>query len=208
MIKESLKIICCSRLGTEKGIDRLVDFAKMIPFDYVIDVYGEGSVKPSTVGTNVTFKGFDPKAREYIENYDYLIQLSDCEGYCYSINEALVAGVPVLLTPFPSGMEQVVDGVNGYFIPFDLKDIDFDKLLKVPKPKKYKPKADVKDWINFINLAILNTKTMKVKIINYNSTFKIGEVVDISEERAKSAVERGLAEYVIEKKETKKPKKL
>jgi hypothetical protein len=48
----------------------------------------------------------------------------------------------------------------------------------------------------------------KILIIAENHTFKVGEIVEVSDERADSAVTRKLAEYVKEKKETKKSEKL
>lgn len=48
----------------------------------------------------------------------------------------------------------------------------------------------------------------KILIIKENHTFKVGEIVEVSDERADSAVGRGLAEFVKEKKETKKSEKL
>ena len=204
-----LKLISVTRMSSEKGIQRCIDFAKLIPVPYSWEIYGEGGVY-NAAGTNIKFMGYGTNLQPKIAEADYLVQLSETEGYCYSVVEALQQRTPVLITPFPSGLEQVTEGQNGYFIPFDLKGIDFYKIINhIPKPQTYKSKSDVKDWVKFINLAVLNIKTMKIKIIGQNETFKIGEIVDISEERAKSAIERGLAELVKkEKKETIKLPKL
>lgn len=37
----------------------------------------------------------------YIANADYLVQLSDTEGYCYSVIESLCLGTPVIITDMP-----------------------------------------------------------------------------------------------------------
>ena len=69
----------------------------------------------------------------YIKTATYLVQLSDSEAWSYSILEALVNEVPVLVCPFPSAKEMgIEDGKNGYILPFDM-DFDIRKILNVPK---------------------------------------------------------------------------
>jgi glycosyltransferase involved in cell wall biosynthesis len=191
-----LKLITVSRLSPEKGIQRCVDFAKLIPYPYEWEIYGNGSVKPDTTGTNIKFMGYKDKPYKEIAEADYLVQLSETEGHCYSINEALQQRTAVLLTPFPSGYEQVEEGINGYRIPFDLKDIDFDKIKKVPKLKKFVEKSTEQDWLDFFCLTLSNICYRQIKIIGQNITFPIGKVVEVSERRAKLAVSNNLAIYV------------
>lgn len=77
----------------------------------------------------------------------YSVLLSDCECWPYALLESLMTKTPVLCTPFPSAFEMgVVDGVNGYVIPFDM-DFDVHKLLKVPKfDFEYDNEGIVKGW--------------------------------------------------------------
>jgi glycosyltransferase involved in cell wall biosynthesis len=80
---------------------------------------------------------------DYIADADYLVQLSDNEGFCYSVVEALTQDVPVIVTPCPVFEEiGLVDGVNCYKVPFDMKDFDVKKLLNIPKNFNYRPPAD------------------------------------------------------------------
>lgn len=190
-----LKLITVSRLSPEKGIQRCIDFAKMMPYPYEWEIYGTGEIKPDTTGTNVKFMGYKEKPYKEIAEADYLVQFSETEGHCYSINEALQQKTPVLLTPFPSGYEQIEDGINGYRIPFDLKGIDFDRIKKVPKLKKFKEKATEKDWINLFLLTLSNIKYKQIKITGSNITFPIGEIVTVSERRADLAVKNNVAIY-------------
>lgn len=198
-----LKFVTVSRLGKEKGIQRCIDFAKLIPFDYEWDIYGLG-MKFDAKGTNINFKGYIDNPKQVIAAADYLVQLSDCEGWCYSINEALQQRTPVLLTPFPSGYEQVQDGINGYRVPFKVVEFDHFKLLNIPKVKTaIKQKSTINDWLKFFSLNLNKIIVMKVEIIKQNSSFPIGTIVELEESRAKSAIERGLAVEV----KTKKAKK-
>lgn len=69
---------------------------------------------------------------EIIKAADYLVQLSDSECWSYSCLEALMAGTPLICTPFPSVYEMgAKDKVNAHIIPFDM-DFDVDILKKVP----------------------------------------------------------------------------
>lgn len=71
----------------------------------------------------------------YIKRADYLVQLSESEAWSYSVLEALVQNVAVIVTPFPSAFEMgIEDGKNGYVLPFDM-NFDVSRLLKVPKFK-------------------------------------------------------------------------
>ncbi len=68
----------------------------------------------------------------FIAKADYLVQLSDQEGFGYSVLEALVNKTAVICTPFATTKELgVIDGVNGYIVPYNL-DFDIRKLLQVP----------------------------------------------------------------------------
>ena len=69
---------------------------------------------------------------EIIKAADYLVQLSDSECWSYSCLEALMAGTPLICTPFPSIYEMgVKDKVHGHIIPFDM-DFDVEILKKIP----------------------------------------------------------------------------
>ena len=152
-----MKLITASRLSPEKGIDRLIKLANIlndnnIPFSW--DVYGNDNTSHAKryiiqFPENVNFKGFDTEVVSKMKNYDYLVQLSDTEGYCYVIIEALSQKLPCIITDFPSGKEQITDGVNGHVLDMDLSN--WKKILKpLPKLKKYKELSSVKDWIDLI----------------------------------------------------------
>ena len=58
-----------------------------------------------------------------------------------------MAKTPVICTPFPSAFEMgVIDGVNGYVVPYDM-EFDVTKLLNVPSfDFKYDNKGIIKQW--------------------------------------------------------------
>ena len=77
----------------------------------------------------------------------YSVLLSDCECWPYAILESLMAKTPVLCTPFASAYEMgVIDGVNGYVLPFDM-EFDVTKLLDIPRfDYTYDNEGIIKQW--------------------------------------------------------------
>jgi glycosyltransferase involved in cell wall biosynthesis len=157
-VNEKLTLITACRLSQEKGIERCIKFAKQIPVPYVWNMYCD---TPSTAyksqiiemskGTNMIWHGFKTPILPEIAKADYLLQLSDTEGYCYSIVEALQVKTPVIVTPFESAFEQVEHKKNGYIVDFDLKSINFDEIInQIPIVKPYKDLSTESDWIKII----------------------------------------------------------
>lgn len=75
-----------------------------------------------------------------IKDIGYGVQLSDCEGDCYFTRECEALGVPLLVTPIPSFREQgLEEGKNCYYIPFDVENINIDKIVNnIPEYEPYK----------------------------------------------------------------------
>lgn len=135
--KKSLLLVSATRipaLDKGKNAERMLKLAGMlrdsgIPFLWFN--FSDAPLNNAPKGfVNVgTFHELQP----YIARADYLVQLSDQEGFGYSVLEALMVGTAVICTPFGTTKELgVVDGKNGYIIPFDL-NFDVNKLLKVPE---------------------------------------------------------------------------
>ena len=126
--------------------------------DYVWNIYGDnttnyakGIISKLSEYPNIKFKGITDNAKEEIAKHHYTVQLSDTEGFCYSMYESLSVLTPVIVTNFNSAYEMVVDGVNGYILDMDLSNFEIDKIKKVPLLKSFTEKSTEKDWINFIN---------------------------------------------------------
>lgn len=132
-----LKFISTTRLGAEKGKDRMLKLCKMldkakIPFEWDIYTKLPCSFEHPAVRLHNPINNVIDK----VVDADYLVQLSDTEGYCNSVVEAFSVQVPVIVTPVPSILEiGVKDGENGYVVPFDM-DFDVKKLKKIPKVAK------------------------------------------------------------------------
>ena len=137
-----LHLISVTRLSHEKGLDRMRQLAKALDnagVRYSWTIYTD-SVGQLIDSPNVVYAGTRLDVRDYVADADYLVQLSDSEGYPYSLLEALSLGTPVIVTDLPSNPDsQVVDGVNAIVLPFEMSEIPVDRIAKGLKKFRYKP---------------------------------------------------------------------
>ena len=146
--KKILNLISATRLSKEKGKTRIIKLAEMLDqakIPYIWTIFTTD--KEAIPNPNIIY--MEPKMNivDYIANADYLVQLSDNEGYCYSVIEALTAGVPVIVTPCPVFEELgLIDGKNCYIIPFNMNKVDVKKIYtKIPKFEYIQPKDGWED---------------------------------------------------------------
>ena len=146
--QKRLVFVVLSRASAEKGIDRVLELANRMEQagkEFVIyisstleqlrnrkDILNQRHivpVEPSVYGVDL------------LNGADYLIQLSLNESYCYSVREALIRQVPVIVSRIPEFEKLIKDGVNGYILNDDFSNLDIDKIFdRIPKPKPYTEK--------------------------------------------------------------------
>ena len=142
--RKVLNLISATRLTAEKGYKRMVRLAEAldeanIPFHWDIYTDASNTVKPFNKSVAILPQRLD--ILDFIANADYLVQLSDTEGYSYSIVEALSVGTPVICTELPVAGEQGVEnGKTGFILPFDMSAIPVDGIYKGLKKFKYTPR--------------------------------------------------------------------
>ena len=145
--KKVLNLISATRLTRDKGWMRMEQLAHAldnagIPFTWT--VYTD--TNKAVTNPNIVIRKPRLDIIDYIANADYFVQLSDAEGYCYSVVEALSVGTPVIVTEFKVAKEiGVVDGVNGFVLPFDMSNIPTEQIYKGLKKFKYTPLKDCWD---------------------------------------------------------------
>lgn len=210
--KRALRLISASRLSTwEKGADRMRSFAEKlraaeIPFQWVI--YSDVPIRNPVEGMIFASPTLDILPQ--IAASDYLVQLSDSESFCYSIVEALSAGVPVITTPL-----EVLDEVgfenekHGYIVPFNLEGFDFKKLLEIPKVNyKYDNAKRIKQWRNVLGdtkpkggyipgKSIVRVRaTREYFDLELNRAVRRREEFDVTEERGHDLEAKQLAQII------------
>ena len=135
--KKVLNLISATRLTPEKGFERMKTLCRAfdeagVPFLWTVFTdQPKVPPHPKMVILEADVEGI----LDYIANADYLVQLSDTEGFSYSIVEALSVGTPVIATDFLVAREQgIEDGKTGWILPMDMSDIPIKKIVKgVPK---------------------------------------------------------------------------
>lgn len=140
--KKVLKLISATRLTKEKGKDRMIKLGEKlnkagIPYIWLIFTNDTKEIQ----NENIIYMQPRLDIRNYIAEADYLVQLSDTEGYSYSVLESLLLGTPVITTPIPSFKEM---GVIGYTIDYDMKNIPINDIYnKIPKVENFKAPKDI-----------------------------------------------------------------
>lgn len=149
--KYDIKLCSFTRLTEEKGYDLMKKFCEILEknkIKYVWDVFGTNPNNEIPYG-NIRLHAPISDCQRIMSGYDYVVQLSKTESFCYTMYEAWTNGVPTLTTPFPNAVKDVKKGVNGYLIPFDMKltKNDINNIInKVPKNVEYKQKGVVELW--------------------------------------------------------------
>ena len=148
--KKVLNLISATRLTREKGKTRMIKLANMldaagIPYIWTIFTNDKDAID----NPNIIYMKPRLDVANFIANADYVVQLSDNEGYCYTVMEAVSAGVPAIVTPCPVFKELgLEDGKNCYYVDFEMKDFDINKLLNKPTNFNFQPPMDSWDqWI-------------------------------------------------------------
>lgn len=215
-----LKLVTSSRISPEKGFERMFRFAQKLKekgIRFMWLVYGDNTQNPRYFEETknrfkeieeVSFVGYKKDVTAGLEIADYIVQLSDWEGLCFSVLEAFKMGVPCIVTSWGGVNELVKEGENGYILDMQLSDLDkkLDLILnKIPK-FEYKPLSSVDDWTDLIG-EVKNSKKRKIKgakvliIKNYfdivlREKIKQGVVREVDVERAKQLANAGVGEII------------
>lgn len=139
--------VSATRLSREKGGGRILKLAEAFDkygLDYEWRVFSNrtinGHISPHIKIMKPTLNILDE-----IIQADFLVQLSDNEGYCYSVVEALNKGIPVIKTPIPVFDEIGLNETNSITLNFDCSNCNevIDKILHNTFDFTYKPKEDI-----------------------------------------------------------------
>lgn len=212
-VKRPLILVSATRTKTlEKGQKRMVEFARLLEkrqIPYLWFCFTDGGIKGATDHMICMSPTLD--ILPYIKMADYLVQLSDAEGFCYSIVEALEVGTPVIVTPIDVlpeiGFE---DMINGYIVPFEItEEIDTDMIVnrKLKFDYKYDNAARVAQWKSILGKKKPKRKykpdkmpmcriTRRYYDTVFNRNMTVGETVRMSRARAQLVKEAGYCEYI------------
>lgn len=195
--KKVLNLISATRLSYQKGKTRMellanaLDRAK-IPYLWTIFTDDTQAIK----NPNVFYMTPKMNIIDYIANADYLVQLSDNEGYCYSVIEALTAGVPVLITPCPVFEElQIKNKEHGYILPFDMKNLPIEDIYNHIPKVKYTPPKDEWDKLLAHGYSDYQEKASKTYIVKATKEYVELNIRDSTLERVPKVGEQWTVNY-------------
>lgn len=147
-----MTLVSATRLSAEKGGKRMEALikeleAKNIPYIWHIFSTERLDIKSD----NIMYHTPTLDVRKWLKYADYVVQLSDTEGFPYTPYESLCLGTPVIITKLPILNDLGVNETNAIVVDFDLHDLDVDTIYKKSGNFKfdYAPKGN-DDWLNLI----------------------------------------------------------
>lgn len=152
-----IRFITAARISKEKGFNRVLKLCELLTkegIEYEWKVYGQpkgnyGKDIINKAPEQLKFMGYKDNLTQETKQADYMVLLSDTEGFPYATYEALSLLTPCIVTDFPSAKEQITDGINGWILDMDLSN--WKKILQKPiKLTKFVELSNEKDWINLI----------------------------------------------------------
>ena len=211
--KEALMFVSATRvpaLDKGKNAERILTLAQKLRSEGIPFIWLNFSDAPIQNAPKGFFNiGTFQNTQPFIAKADYLVQLSDQEGFGYSVLEALINNTAVICTPFETTKELgVKNGVNGYIIPFDL-DFDVHELLKVPQFEyQYDNQKIAEQWKKLIK-ETKKTKRKKQDLVTIRvrspyfdialqRDMKKGEVLNMTPDRVKDILAVGNLIEVME----------
>ena len=146
-----LRLITCSRLDRDKGMDRMLEFIKMMRKE---GIKFEWNIYTSTEGITIDDEDVHIHRHrldiwDYLASSDYTVLLSVTEGLPYTVQESIQYKVPCIVSDIPGCTELITNGINGYVVPMDITKFDITKIKKIPKLKEYKSNSEEK-WKEYL----------------------------------------------------------
>ena len=143
--RKILRLVSATRLTLEKGRNRIQKMADAldaagIQYEWTVYTTSDQSIIHNR---NVQVRLPRLDIADFIATADFLVQLSDCEAYCYTVVEALSAGTPVIVTDLPVYSEIGLTDKNSIRVPLDMEDLPIEAIRNgLPRVTGYKPPAD------------------------------------------------------------------
>lgn len=208
--KKVLRLVSATRLTPEKGFERMKILCKAfddagIPFIWLVFT---DQPKPSPHPNMVILPCRVEGVLDYVGGFaDAVVQLSDTEGFSYTIVESLSCSTPVIATDFAVAREQgIEDGKTGWILPMDMSRIPVEEIYKgLPKfewtpPESHYEKVLAKGKSNWEKeLKKIVKVRAKIPFIDLKCDNKMrfqGEVWECTYERCIDLQNKDIAELV------------
>lgn len=130
--EKPLMFISATRLSKEKGWGRMQQLAEAMDKAKINYLWMIFTNRPQeTKSPNIIFCKPRLDITDKLESFDAYIQLSDNEGFCLSIVEALKKGLPVICTDLPVLKELGLNKSNSIKLNLEMDNIDTDAIRNI-----------------------------------------------------------------------------
>lgn len=170
-----LLFISATRLTREKGWERMKALAKELNKNGVNYLWFIFTNQKETPEENMYFLPQRLDITDKLEIADGFIQLSDNEGFCLSVVEALMRKVPVIASDLPVFKELGINQENSIIIK-DINKIPVDEIKNIRNKKfTYKPPKD-----NWDKVLSKKKSTYKEEFVRVKATiqFQLRSLID------------------------------
>lgn len=200
-----MTLVSAQRMSAEKGVSRIKKLVKLLDdakIPYVWHIFADEPVNMNS--ENVMFHKATLDVRKWLKYADYTVLLSDTEGFPYTIYESLCLGTPIIVTPLLMLDELGADESNSIVLDFDMSNVDVREIYNKAGKLKFKYEPKKTEWLSLLagestyNHPVLTT----VQIIQryndmvLNRIVAKGEVLEVTEDRAKALVNANVATYM------------
>lgn len=157
-----LQLLTVGRCTYEKGIDIAVKAAGILnkcrlPFHWWFVGYGNNTlpnqikimIKKNGLEGQIDFLGPKENPYPYFKSCDIYVHTSRVEGYCTTVNEARMLGKPVITTNTAGADEQIYNGINGFVVPKDHKEIANAIISLANDPKQMREFSEFNNALDF-----------------------------------------------------------
>lgn len=171
--KQKLNLITVARISKDKGFGRMKWLCDAldknnIEYDwYILGTSFKKEVLEEITGwfkenEHVHFLGYKDNVFQYIKDMDYLVLLTDREACCLVISEALILGIPCIVSNFYGVEKQINDKVNGIILDMNNDNENYEKrvndiislkeiLKKNVQQKDYSREKIIEYWKTLLN---------------------------------------------------------
>jgi glycosyltransferase involved in cell wall biosynthesis len=145
-----LSVAAAGRLVGQKGFDLLLDaLALTRRRDLQLTILGDGPLRAELgaraetrgLADRVRFAGFMRNPYPTLAAADLFVLSSRYEGFPNVVLEALACGTPVVATPAPGGVREILDGVEGCIVADEVSAQSLADALDRWQPSRVPPTA-------------------------------------------------------------------
>lgn len=156
-----LQLLTVGGCTYEKGIDIAVETAELLldhgikfKWCFVGGCNGISAnlltrIKQKGLDEYIVFAGLKENPYPYFKSCDIYVHTSRVEGYCTTVNEARMLGKPVITTNTAGADEQIYNGINGFVVPKDHKEIANAIISLANDPKQMREFSELNNALDF-----------------------------------------------------------